>query len=68
MNNSVEREFRDGVREVPDYISDYLAGVDTLRFTFMEAIELANKARVSEHLNKMQQKVITEHFKDLRSL
>jgi hypothetical protein len=68
MTNSVEREFRDGVREVPDYIADYLTGVDTMRFTFMEAMELANKARVSEHLNKLQQKVITDHFKDIRSL
>lgn len=68
MNNTVEREFRDGVREVPDYVADYLTDVDTLRFTFLEAVEIANKARVSDHLNKLQQKVITEHFKDLRSL
>lgn len=63
-----ELEFRDGKRETPDYLVDYLSHVDTVRVTYLEAIELANKARLTEHLNNMQQKVITEHFKDLRSL
>jgi hypothetical protein len=63
-----ELEFRDGKRETPDYLADYLSYVDTVRVTYLEAIELANKARLTEHLNNMQQKVITEHFKDLRSL
>jgi hypothetical protein len=63
-----ELEFRDGKRETPDYLVEYLSHVDTVRVTYLEAIEIANKARLTEHLNKMQQKVITEHFKDLRSL
>lgn len=66
MNGGVEMEFRDGRQIVPDHVADYLTGIDTLRHTFREAMELANKARVSEHLNRMQQKVITEHFKELK--
>ncbi len=66
MNGGVEMEFRDGLRVVPDHVADYLTGIDTLRLTFLEAMEMANKARVSEHLNRMQQKVITEHFKELK--
>lgn len=68
MNGGVEMEFRDGSRIVPDHVADYLTNIDTLRHTFREAMDLANKARVSEHLNRMQQKVITEHFKELKVL
>lgn len=68
MDNSVEMEFRDGSRIVPGHISEFLTGVDTLRYTFREAMELASRARTTEHLNNIQKKVISEHFKEMRSL
>ena len=66
MDPGVELQFRDGPQIVPLHLSEYLAGVDTLRHTYREAMDLANKARVSEHLNNLQKKVISEHFKELR--
>lgn len=66
MDNRVEMLFRDGPRIVPGHIAEYLTDVDTLVYTFREAMDLATKARVSDHLNRIQQKVITEHFKEMR--
>jgi hypothetical protein len=67
MDVGVEREFRDGVRMIPRHIDEYMTGIDILHYTYREALEAANKARVSEHLNNLQKKVISEHFKDIRS-
>ena len=40
MDNEIE--FRDGKRVVPAYIANLLSGIETYRFTYEEAISMAN--------------------------
>jgi hypothetical protein len=58
-------EFRDGERPVPPHVAamfDYLA-IDTMRFTFEEAIKLANSALLQRHFDNARQHLIDEHFR-----
>lgn len=60
----VEIEFRDGVHAVPAWISANLnlAGIDPVRYTYEEAIRLADKAVERNFINDYAQGVIHKHF------
>jgi hypothetical protein len=62
----VELEFRDGKRVVPDYIAALLAGVETFRLTYEEAIEEANKKSEADFINAQQDRILAAHFRELR--
>jgi hypothetical protein len=62
----VELEFRDGKRTVPPYIASLLAGIETYRLTYDEAIAAANKKLESDFINAQQDKVLAAHFKEPR--
>jgi hypothetical protein len=59
-----EVEFRDGVKTVPDHVRDMMIGLDTHKFTYEEATHLAEKKIVRDHLNDVQQNIITRHFRN----
>lgn len=61
-----EIEFRDGKRLVPDYLGDLMAGIETHRLTFDEAILEANKRSESDFLNAQRDRVLAAHFRELR--
>jgi len=62
----VELEFRDGDRQVPDYLADMMRGIKTHTMTYQQAIEAANKKVESDLLNAKQDDVLAAHFKGLR--
>lgn len=62
----IEYEFRDGKRLVPAYISNLLAGIETHRLTYEEAIETANRKIESDFLNAQQDRILAAHFRELR--
>lgn len=62
----MELEFRDGKRVVPDYIAALLAGVETFRLTYEEAIDTANKKSEADFINAQQDRILAAHFRELR--
>ncbi len=62
----IEYEFRDGKRQVPAYLAVILAGIDTHRLTYEEAIEAGNKQQESNFLNAQQDHLLAAHFRELR--
>jgi hypothetical protein len=62
----VELEFRDGKRVVPDYIAALLAGIETFRLTYEEAIAEANKRAEADFINAQQDRILAAHFRELR--
>ncbi len=61
-----EIEFRDGKRLVPDYLGVIMAGLETHRMTFDEAVLAANQRLEADFLNAQQDKVLAAHFRELR--
>ena len=61
-----ELEFRDGKRQVPDYLVVMMTGIETHRLTYDQAVDAANKKAESDLLNAQQDKVLAAHFKELR--
>jgi len=59
-----ELEFRDGTREVADYIRDLLYGVETHRFTFQEALQKANAKLLNDHIGEAQRTMLKAHFRE----
>lgn len=64
MDNEIE--FRDGKRVVPAYIANLLSGIETYRFTYEEAISMANKKVEADFINAQQDKILAAHFRELR--
>lgn len=60
----MELEFRDGPRFVPEYLARMLSGIETHRFTYEQAVQMANDRNVGDVLFKKQQSMIDQHFKD----
>jgi hypothetical protein len=59
-------EFRDGPRWLPEYLVTMLSGIDTIRYTYDEAIAMANDAAVGNVLGRHMQRVQREHFAEAR--
>jgi hypothetical protein len=61
-------EFRDGKREVPDYLADVLRRYENklYQITHDEAIELANRTMEHDVVESKITSVIATHFRDLR--
>jgi hypothetical protein len=63
---SKELEFRDGKRLVPEYLASIMAGLETHRMTFEEAVGVANKRLEADFLNAKQDDVLAAHFREHR--
>ena len=61
-------EFRDGERSVPPHVASNisLAELDTLRYTYEEAVQLSNNAILRNFANRFQQDLVHKHFRDHR--
>lgn len=62
----VEIEFRDGKRLVPEYLGAIMAGLETHRMTFEEAVQAANRRMEADHLNAQRDSILAAHFRELR--
>jgi len=58
-------EFRDGEKEVPDYLADMMSGIDTYKLTLDESIQEANKRMLQRHVSDGLQRVVDEHLSNL---
>lgn len=65
-SEQVEMDFRDGKRPVPDYLSSVLAGIDTHRMTYEEALAFAHRKIESDYANDMQSGIVTAHFRSTK--
>ena len=59
-------DFRDGTREIPDWQAEIMAGVDTVSMTYEQAMRAANQKMKRDHVNRAADKVISQHFRDMR--
>ena len=59
-----EVEFRTGKREVPDYMADLMAGIETHRLTYDEAVEAMNRKMTGDYLGRAMDRIIDQHFRE----
>lgn len=59
-------EFRDGLREVPDHLADMMRGLDTYQLTYEQAQTQANQSLVRDRLNRVGEKVVSDHLRRYR--
>jgi hypothetical protein len=57
-----ERKFRDGKREIPDYMDDLMRGIETERLTYEESIVAMNRAMVGQHINRAMDRLTAGHM------
>lgn len=62
-----ERKFRDGKREIPDYMDDLMAGLDTSRMTYDQAVVAMNHEMIATHLDRAVDQITDRHFRELGS-
>ena len=55
--------FRDGPKVVPEYLADLMVGLDTVRFTYSEAVDRVNNRLASDHANRAVDKIVSGHFR-----
>lgn len=58
-----EVEFRDGLRVVPHHVAAILASVETYKFTYEEAMKLANQGMLRHALGRIQTETVNSHFR-----
>jgi hypothetical protein len=55
-------EFRDGVKSIPAYLADMMAGIPTHTLTLEEAVAAANRRQLDGIVGKAQEEAIRKHF------
>jgi hypothetical protein len=58
-----EIQFCDGPRVVPEYLADLLVGLDTIRYTYDEAVGRVNNRLSADHANRAVDSIVQNHFK-----
>jgi len=58
-----ELVFRDGKRTVPPHLADMMAGMDTLRFTYSEAIDRVNNRLAADFANSTFDRIVGDHLR-----
>lgn len=58
-----EIAFRDGARTVPDHVAAMLTSVDTWKYSYREAMDVANNRLLGDRLDKVQRDLIRDHFR-----
>lgn len=61
-----ELPFLDGDRLVPDYLATMMSGIDTQRYTYEQAVQLANQGALSQQLGRARERLIRDHFTEVR--
>lgn len=64
MSDLVTVDFRDGERDVPAYFVRLMSasGLDFYSVTFEEARAIVGAAMARNHLNDLQERMVTEHL------
>lgn len=57
-----EIQFRDGSRVVPEYLANLMSTLDTVRFTYDEAVARVNNRLAADHANDVVAKIRRQHF------
>lgn len=57
-----EVEFRDETREIPDYMADLMAGIETWKITYDEAVVLMNRRLEQRQLTQAHDEILRSHF------
>lgn len=57
-----ERKFRDGKREIPDYMDDLMAGLQTHKMTYEQAVKAMNSDMVGRHVDRAIDGIVQRHF------
>jgi hypothetical protein len=58
-----ELVFRDGKRSVPPHLADMMSGMDTLRFTYSEAIDRVNNRLAADFANSTFDRIVGDHLR-----
>jgi hypothetical protein len=58
-----EMVFRDGKRTVPPHLADLMAGMDTLRYTYSEAIDRVNNRLAADFANSAMDRIVGSHLR-----
>jgi len=61
-----ELTFRDGRRTVTPLVADLMSGMDTVRFTYAQALERANQRVAQDHVQTLYSGIVSAHFKESR--
>ena len=61
-----ELEFRDGKRNVPDYMEDLMAGLPLHKLTYAQAIGAMNAQQVQNVIDRNIEKIVDRHMEDIR--
>lgn len=61
-----ERKFRDGKREIPDYMHDMMQGLQTHKMTYEQAVKAMNQKGLSDFLNRTVDRTVMRHFAENR--
>lgn len=61
-----EVEFRDGFHVVPHHVAEILSSIETHKFTYEEAIHLANQGMLRNALGRIQRDTVNDHFRKNR--
>jgi hypothetical protein len=56
--------FRDGRRSVPPHLVDLMSGMDTVRYTYLEAVDRVNQKLAIDFANDAQAAVVAAHFRE----
>lgn len=59
-----ERKFRDGKREVPDYIDTLMGSLETERLTYDDALDAMNREMLGQHIDRAVTRQIDRHFRE----
>ena len=59
-----ELTFRDGKRTVPPHLADLMAGLDTVRYTYLEAIDAVNNRLARDFANSAYDRFVAAHFEN----
>jgi len=58
-----ELKFRDGHRTVPDHVEALLSGIETWKYTYREALRVANNNLLGDRVARVERELIRNHFK-----
>jgi hypothetical protein len=58
-----ELTFRDGNRTVPDHVETMLSGIETWRYTYEDAMRVANDKLLGDKIDAAQRAMLRDHFK-----
>ena len=59
-----EMTFRDGKRTVPPHLMDLMSDIDTVRYTYSDAIGMANQRIARDHVSRLFDGIVTAHFRE----